>query len=468
MSYKVGAFNVQAFSLRKLADPHVQPHILKLIKSYDIILLQEVRDNTGDMVNALLQLLAGNDPQLKVAPRKEKGPKKEAGGDDDDDDDDSGARDTKTTPKTKVKAAPAPAKVTTPAKPRARQAKTLKQRITTFKRQRSYNTRSKQRKRAEHRLWFSSLLHLGKKDISPKKLVRKTTTPSKSLSFSRRMLKRLQLLRKSTAQGYTTRVANQGNADQAVPVNVDPSLPYNAVISPPLGRTTHKERYLFLYKTKLFEPVATYLYKDNRTDVFEREPFAVRFRSNKALGNKDICLIGLHTQPDRAKEELAHAHLVMHELRKMWAPGGGVRGVASKNPLSSAFWKELIVKEFPILACFCPTTTNLSGGGGKVVIGPILMGDFNAGKNYVPLKYRPENPLFTDEDLVWGLGDERDTTVRGTTEQAYDRMVWWQKDVPYMGKVNVRDYSGELGLAEKACLKVSDHWPIDVVIKLHN
>lgn len=51
----------------------------------------------------------------------------------------------------------------------------------------------------------------------------------------------------------------------------------------------------------------------------------------------------------------------------------------------------------------------------------IFMGDFNAGCSYVPKKAWSSIRLRTDSQFVWLIGDEEDTTVRSSTDCAYDR-----------------------------------------------
>lgn len=51
----------------------------------------------------------------------------------------------------------------------------------------------------------------------------------------------------------------------------------------------------------------------------------------------------------------------------------------------------------------------------------IFMGDFNAGCNYVPKKAWSSIRLRTDPEFIWLIGDQEDTTVKTTTNCAYDR-----------------------------------------------
>jgi hypothetical protein len=51
----------------------------------------------------------------------------------------------------------------------------------------------------------------------------------------------------------------------------------------------------------------------------------------------------------------------------------------------------------------------------------IFMGDFNAGCSYVPKKAWKNIRLRTDPGFVWLIGDQEDTTVKKSTNCAYDR-----------------------------------------------
>ena len=51
----------------------------------------------------------------------------------------------------------------------------------------------------------------------------------------------------------------------------------------------------------------------------------------------------------------------------------------------------------------------------------MLLGDFNADCSYLPKKNRKNVRLLTDARFNWLIGDDRDTTVRESTDCAYDR-----------------------------------------------
>ncbi|XP_041371591.1 deoxyribonuclease-1-like [Gigantopelta aegis] len=63
---------------------------------------------------------------------------------------------------------------------------------------------------------------------------------------------------------------------------IEPDDPFKAEVSERLGRTNSKEQYGFLYRPSRVSVADVYQYddgKDDGTDAFEREPFAVRFSS---------------------------------------------------------------------------------------------------------------------------------------------------------------------------------------------
>lgn len=51
---KVGAFNVQIFGQSKINKPEVVQQLVKIIKNYDLILIQEIRDASGSSIYTLL------------------------------------------------------------------------------------------------------------------------------------------------------------------------------------------------------------------------------------------------------------------------------------------------------------------------------------------------------------------------------------------------------------------------------
>uniref|UniRef100_A0ABI7YJQ1 Deoxyribonuclease 1L3 n=1 Tax=Felis catus TaxID=9685 RepID=A0ABI7YJQ1_FELCA len=151
---------------------------------------------------------------------------------------------------------------------------------------------------------------------------------------------------------------------------------YNYVISSRLGRNTYKEQYAFLYKEKLLSVKKRYLYHDYQagdTDVFSREPFVVWFQSPYTVV-KDFVIVPLHTTPETSVKEIDELADVYTDMKHRWK-----------------------AENF------------------------IFMGDFNAGCSYVPKKAWKNIRLRTDPGFVWLIGDQEDTTVKESTNCAYDR-----------------------------------------------
>lgn len=70
---KIGAFNVQVFGASKMRDSDVVTVLVKIISKYDIILIQEIRDSTGDAIEELLATTnrqnSNNPFSMKISPR---------------------------------------------------------------------------------------------------------------------------------------------------------------------------------------------------------------------------------------------------------------------------------------------------------------------------------------------------------------------------------------------------------------
>jgi hypothetical protein len=80
------------------------------------------------------------------------------------------------------------------------------------------------------------------------------------------------------------------------------------VQSPSLGKSSSKEAYAYFYnKTKVTE-INDYVY-NNTDDKFEREPYIATFKSK----NFDFTLVGIHTKPDAAGQEIADLNTVVSD-----------------------------------------------------------------------------------------------------------------------------------------------------------
>lgn len=194
---------------------------------------------------------------------------------------------------------------------------------------------------------------------------------------------------------------------------------YSCVISSRLGRNTYKEQYAFIYKEKLVTVKEKYLYHDLQvgdTDVFSREPFVVWFQS-PYTAVKDFVIIPLHTTPDASVKEIDELVDVYQDTKRRWK-----------------------AENF------------------------IFMGDFNAACGYVPKKAWKSIRLRTDSQFVWLIGDKEDTTVRSSTDCAYDRIVLRGQEIVNSvvpKSSSVFDFQKAYGLTEEEALKVSDHFPVE-------
>ncbi|XP_053174327.1 deoxyribonuclease-1-like 1 [Scomber japonicus] len=199
---------------------------------------------------------------------------------------------------------------------------------------------------------------------------------------------------------------------------------YKAVASERLGRTeAYQEQYVFVYRADTVTVTGKYQYPDNRpgdVDAFAREPFVVRFKAPKTA-IKEFALIPQHTTPTNTTKELDALYDVLQHVKKMWK-----------------------------------------------IENVMLLGDFNAGCSYLAKKYRKDVRLITDETLHWLISDKDDTTVRATTTCAYDRIVvhgerFAKAVVPLSAKPF--DFPTEYQLTEDQALDVSDHYPVEVLLK---
>lgn len=161
-------------------------------------------------------------------------------------------------------------------------------------------------------------------------------------------------------------------------LNRDAPDTYRYVISEPLGRNSYKEQYLFLYRPDQVSVLDTYYYDDGcepcGNDTFSREPTIVRFFS-PYTEVRDFAIVPLHAAPTDAVTEIDALYDVYLDVRQKW----GLEDV-------------------------------------------MLMGDFNAGCNYVTSSQWSSIRLRTSTIFQWLIPDSADTTAT-STHCAYDRIV---------------------------------------------
>ncbi|KAL7378537.1 hypothetical protein ABVT39_015346 [Epinephelus coioides] len=201
--------------------------------------------------------------------------------------------------------------------------------------------------------------------------------------------------------------------------NGSPQFRYSHIFSEPLGRSTYKERYLFLYREQTVSVDKSYTYDDGcescGTDTFNREPFVVMF-SSKQTAVRNFALIPQHTSPKEAVKEVDALYDVVTDVRTRW------------------------------------NTDDI-----------VLLGDFNTGCNYVSGSDWQQIRLFTDKSFHWLITNEADTTVTHTY-CPYDRIVVttdMMRGVVH-GSAQVYDFMMDLGLSHSLALAVSDHFPVEV------
>ncbi|TMS16349.1 Deoxyribonuclease gamma [Larimichthys crocea] len=202
---------------------------------------------------------------------------------------------------------------------------------------------------------------------------------------------------------------------------------YEAVASERLGRTeSYQEQYVFVYRTGTVTVTGQYQYPDDKpgdVDAFAREPFVVRFKAPKTA-IKEFVLIPQHTTPTNTTKELDALYDVLQDVKKMWK------------------------------------TENV-----------MLLGDFNADCGYLAKKNRKNVRLITQEGLIWLIPDKTDTTVRSSTSCTYDRIVvngesFARAVVPLSAKPF--NFQKEYRLTEEQALEVSDHYPVEVLLKVRS
>ncbi|XP_066526850.1 deoxyribonuclease-1-like 1 [Hoplias malabaricus] len=206
--------------------------------------------------------------------------------------------------------------------------------------------------------------------------------------------------------------------------NFDTNYQYDYVSSDRLGRTpTYQEQYVFVFRTGSVRLKDQYQYPDTQEgdeDVFAREPFVVRFQAPKTI-IREFVLIPVHTTPTNATKEIDELYDVFEDVRKRWK------------------------------------TEHV-----------MFLGDFNAACGYVAKKNRKNIRLYTMSSFTWLIEDKQDTTVRESTDCAYDRIV-------VHGDLFLRaieplsaqpfNFAREYHLTEVEALKVSDHYPVEVDLK---
>lgn len=99
----------------------------------------------------------------------------------------------------------------------------------------------------------------------------------------------------------------------------------------------------------------------------------------------------------------------------------------------------------------------------------LFLGDFNADCNYVRAQDWAAIRLRSSEVFKWLIPDSADTTV-GNSDCAYDRIVVCGAHLRRSLKphsASVHDFQEEFGLDQAQALAISDHFPVEVILKSH-
>ncbi|XP_028266603.1 deoxyribonuclease gamma-like isoform X2 [Parambassis ranga] len=194
---------------------------------------------------------------------------------------------------------------------------------------------------------------------------------------------------------------------------------YQSVSSRSLGTSaSDMQQYVFIYRTQTVNVTGQHQHESQLQ--FVRAPFVVQFQSDKTT-IKDFILVPLHSDPTQAVQEIDWLYEVFVEVSEKW------------------------------------NNTNV-----------MFLGDFHASCAYVTRSDRKNIRLFTDSSFSWLIGDRVDTTVTDATSCAYDRIVVHGQ--PFLKAIEpfsaqVFNLAKEFKLSKTAVVKVSDHFPVEVMLK---
>lgn len=196
---------------------------------------------------------------------------------------------------------------------------------------------------------------------------------------------------------------------------------YVAVESPRIGRTSYKEQYVFVFKPSQVTYVSGYQFNDT-TDRFQVEPFVGTFSSVVTGPLLQFTVIPLHAKPSDAVAEL-----------------------------------DALVDVYDDMV----NRTDISDS--------ILLGDFNAGCNYVVQGEYEQMRLHTQDRFHWLISDHADTTTR-TTSCPYDRIIIAGPAMlaaSYDSTASPYYFDEALGIQANWSLveDISDHYPVGVLLK---
>ncbi|UJR23850.1 hypothetical protein I4U23_026825 [Adineta vaga] len=195
------------------------------------------------------------------------------------------------------------------------------------------------------------------------------------------------------------------------------TVKYEAIISPPLGSTSYKERLVYLYRLKSsrIKILSSYVYNGSVRNVFERAPFILHL---KLASFGEMIFIGVHLKPENVYKEFCALRTVIDELK---------------------------------------TTSSI-----------VLFGDFNADCSYLNNAKKKELRRSYFNEFQWLIDDRTETNL--VQSCSYDRILvssgtgGWKK-VNWKGKSNgTFAFDKKFKLTKESALQISDHYPVEVDI----
>ncbi|CAF3359813.1 unnamed protein product [Rotaria socialis] len=192
---------------------------------------------------------------------------------------------------------------------------------------------------------------------------------------------------------------------------------YEAIISPPLGSTSYKERLVYLYqkKSSKIKILSSFVYNGSVSKMFERPPFILRIQLSSS---GQITFIGAHLKPDCVYNEFRLLRTVIDELKE----------------------KSSI----------------------------ILLGDFNADCSYLNNAKKKEIRNIYFNEFQWLIDDRTETNLLESC--SYDRIIvssginQWKK-VNWKANTNgTFQFDKKFKLTKQSALQISDHYPVEVDI----
>jgi len=267
-----------------------------------------------------------------------------------------------------------------------------------------------------------------------------------------------------------------------------PATPFAYVASHPIGRSSYKEKYVFLYRKNEWKVLEDYVIDDDEKlgDKFIREPYVVRFQHLKK-SNVRVTLVGCHTQPDEAFAEIKAlvSSVYIDVKKKLQRDIVQEKRQLDKRAGPKEKEKNKFLSFFMQYFCCCfgsyspvstrdfteELTTTVSETDSEPIV---IMGDLNAAGSYVNKSQRAElDVLLKKNNLIWGIKHNLDTTVADGPDTAYDRFIFEAaNERRWIGNTSIWRFDdgwlkgNDVTSVKNAAKRVTDHYPIEFEFKL--